>query len=298
MHIAVIGAGLAGLAAARVLQQQAHSVTLIEKAAAPSGRMATHETEFGGFDDGAQYFTATSDLFKKEITLWKKNGWIEAWQARIVRLAAGRALTPARNTVRYVARPGMGTLCQHLAEGLSLAPAQKVTQIQPWGQGQWVLTVQADTVPLPAHAGPFDAVLLAMPPEQAVPLLQIAPPLAQVAAQVHLAPCFALELAFPQALDLGYDGAFVEQSRLSFIAHDNSKPGHRPGERWVAHASPEWSAEHLHDDLTRVRDKLQKAFMEATGTHVQPVYAQALCWPYAQALQPLPQDCLDRKSVV
>ncbi|WP_338849688.1 FAD-dependent oxidoreductase [Massilia sp. W12] len=292
MHLAIIGAGLAGLSAARALSAS-HRVTLIEKAENPAGRMATHETEFGGFDDGVQFFSASSEEFKREITQWKKEAWIDAWQARIVRLVNGRALTPARSAVRYVARPGMGALCANLAQGLPLATAQTVTGLQTWGNAKWLLAVQADTVAIPAHAGPFDAVILAMPPEQAAPLLHdVAPQLAAQAASVHLAPCFTLELAFAQALDLGYDGAFIEQSRLAFIAHDNSKPGHRPGERWVAHAALAWSQEHLQDDLPRVRDKLLKAFHEATGSQVQPVYAQALRWPFAQAVQPMAGDCL------
>jgi len=71
MHIAVVGAGLSGLTAARQLQSQGHHVTVYEKSAGVSGRMSTRQTELGGFDHGAQYFTASTDRFKKEISDWK-----------------------------------------------------------------------------------------------------------------------------------------------------------------------------------------------------------------------------------
>lgn len=293
MQIAVIGAGLAGLACARTLLNLGISVTVYEKAEHPSGRMTTHETEFGGFDYGAQYFTTSSEEFIREVSAWRKAGVVDVWQGKLVNLQNGKAQTVGRGGVRYVAVPGMSALGAYLAQDLEVRTGQLVTQILPWQEtGKWILAVQSATVPVAAHAGPFDAVVVAAPADQAAPLLAVTPSLHEQAAALHLQPCWALELAFPLALDLGYDGAFIEGSRLSFIAHDNSKPQHRAGERWVAHASHAWSSEHLHDSEERARDKLLKAFHEVTGSQVQPVYAHAWCWRYAQAAQPLASDFL------
>ena len=55
-HIAVIGAGIAGITCARTLMQAGHQVTVFEKSLGAGGRMATCDSEFGGFDHGAQYF--------------------------------------------------------------------------------------------------------------------------------------------------------------------------------------------------------------------------------------------------
>ncbi|HAL40308.1 MAG TPA: amine oxidase, partial [Polaromonas sp.] len=56
-HIAVVGAGIAGIACARTLAQAGHQVTVFEKNHGAGGRMATLDTEYGGFDHGTQYFT-------------------------------------------------------------------------------------------------------------------------------------------------------------------------------------------------------------------------------------------------
>ena len=53
-HVAVVGAGMAGIACARTLVQAGHRVTLLEAEAAVGGRMATRDTPFGTFDHGAQ----------------------------------------------------------------------------------------------------------------------------------------------------------------------------------------------------------------------------------------------------
>ena len=99
-------------------------------------------------------------------------------------------------------------------------------------------------------------------------------------------------LAFPESLGLSYDAAWVNGSRLGWIAQDASKPQRRPGEHWIAQASAAWSTEHLEDEPERVREKLLTAFQEATGTHVQPVFSKVHRWRYSQALKPLEADCL------
>lgn len=300
MQIAVIGAGVSGLTCARQLQAQGHSVTVYERSRQVSGRMGTRETELGGFDHGAQYFTAVSDAFKKQVSAWRKTGLVAAWEGKLVTLDAATGTAPkaaGRGAQRYVALPGMSALGQNLADGLDVRTEQLVKRIvaaDPSGpaKNQWLLAVQSDTVPIDAHAGPFDAVIVAIPAEQAALLLDAAPVMAKAAAKTHLAPCWSLMLGFQQPLELGYDGAWISNSRLAWIAHDSSKPARRPGEHWVAQASAAWSEKHLADDEERVREKLLKAFHEATGSRVQPIHAVAHRWRYAQALQPLDKPCL------
>ena len=56
-HIAIVGAGMAGITAARTLAQAGHQVMVFDKSSGAGGRMATRRSPFGGFDHGAQYFT-------------------------------------------------------------------------------------------------------------------------------------------------------------------------------------------------------------------------------------------------
>lgn len=295
MHIAIIGAGLAGLTCARRLQAQGHSVIVYEKGGNIGGRMSTRQTELGGFDLGAQYFTASSDRFRKEVTAWRKAGWVVPWEGKLVTLDHGRAQSAGRSDgtgrQRLVAVPGMASLAQHMAQGVEVRTEHAVAALERQGM-QWLLSVRCDTVPIAATAGPFDAVVLAIPADLALPLLRPVLAFADQVDQAHLAPCWALILGFQDALNLGYDGAWVQSSRLKWIARDASKPQRRPGEHWIGHASPEWSTEHLDDDPERVKEKLLKAFHEATGSPVNPVYADVHRWLYAQASSTLEADCL------
>lgn len=291
MHIAIIGAGLAGVTCARRLQSLGHGVRVYEKNETAGGRMATRETELGGFDHGTQYFTAQSDAFRQQIGEWQRQQWVDAWNARLVTLENGKAKAAGLSGQRFVGVPGMGSLARRLAQGLPLRAEQRVRRIERF-QDQWLLAVQSDTVAIDASAGPFDTVLVALPAGDAAPLLQAVPEFAHQARCAPLVPCWTLLLAFQDMLGIDYDGAWVQESRLSWIVRDSSKPGRRPGEHWVAHASPEWSSEHLEDDSERVREKLLRAFHEATDTHVQPVYAEVCLWRHAKSGNSLQSDCM------
>jgi predicted NAD/FAD-dependent oxidoreductase len=257
--------------------------------------MHTHHTELGGFDVGAQYFTADSERFQKAIAHWRKAGWVSPWIGRLVTVDRGASKEAGRGKQRFVGVPGMAALLQNLAQGVDVRAEQLVSRLERHGD-HWLLAVQADTIPVEASAGPFDAVVVAAPAAEATALLQPAPQLMRQAKQAQLQPCWALMLGFQDTLELGYDGAWVQHSRLAWIARDTSKPQRRPGEHWVAHASHAWSIEHFHDDPERVKEKLLRAFHEATGSQVQPVYAGVHQWTFAQPTDPLPEAFLwDRK---
>lgn len=294
MQVAIIGAGLAGLTAARQCQAQGHHVTVYEKSRGVSGRMCTRQTEFGGFDFGAQYFTASSERFKKEVSDWRKLEWVTAWDSQLATIAHGKVQESkgkGKTPQRFVPIPGMNALGKQLAHGLDVRLEQQVQAISAHGN-QWILSVKSDEVPVAASAGPFDAVIVAIPAEQAAVLLKDHAVLGPKVGAVHMQPCWALMLAFQNPLNLPYDGAWVEDSRLAWIARDTSKPEHRAGERWVCHASAAWSAEHLEDEHERAKEKLLKAFHEATGSPIQPIYAEAHRWRFSQANQALPQSHL------
>ncbi len=83
--IAVIGAGLAGLTLARMLQGQAE-VTIFEKSRGPGGRMAHRRRGAFDADHGAQYFTARSPAFRALIDQAMAVGAVAHWQVPIASL--------------------------------------------------------------------------------------------------------------------------------------------------------------------------------------------------------------------
>ena len=62
--VAIIGAGISGLTAARMLTDAGIKVTVFEKSRGVGGRTANRRSEYGSFDHGAQYFTVKDREFR------------------------------------------------------------------------------------------------------------------------------------------------------------------------------------------------------------------------------------------
>src|ERR1700712_51137 len=83
-NIAVIGAGIAGLACARTLAKGGHELNVLENAASVGGRMTSCDTPFGSFDHGAQYFPVRDARFEKALATTPSSR--KPWSANAVRV--------------------------------------------------------------------------------------------------------------------------------------------------------------------------------------------------------------------
>ena len=265
--------------------------------------MSTKNTEFGGFDHGAQYFTVRDARFEKALAVSPQ--LVRRWSANTVRILdeAGRVVASSLppKEAHWVATPGMSSLVKEWAKPLVSAGKlhfeTQVTRIQTdvLSPTSWQLQIEGPATAA-VHSG-FDAVVMAVPSVQAHALLvssQIAKPLMNAIAKVSVAPCWTLMLAFPQAsqpnlphLGPQWNAARSTHHRIAWLARESSKPERGGVERWTVQASPEWSTRHLEDDAERVKAKLLKAFTEVTGIRAEPPFAQVHRWRYAQTTEPL-----------
>ena len=304
-QIAVVGAGIAGITCARTLMQAGHTVTVFEKSRSAGGRMSCRNTEFGGFDHGAQYFTVRDARFA--LALSTSPSVVRPWSANAVRILdeAGRVVAAAKPALEahYVAVPGMNALVKHwaqpLIDGDQLLFETQVSRIEPdkLYPHKWQLQTEGTNGTSHVYSG-FDDVVLAVPSVQAQALLtrsQQAKTLVTAMAKVTVAPCWTLMLAFPQAqqpnlLGPQWNAARSTHHRIAWLARESSKPKRSPIERWTVNASPEWSARHLEDTAERVTAKLLRAFTEITGIRATPPHATVHRWRYAQTVDPLGQN--------
>src|SRR5687768_15077050 len=79
MTVVVIGAGVAGLACARALRDAGVPVRVLERAAAPGGRLGGDVLDGRPVDLGAAYFTASDPGFAAVVSRWQERGLAHPW---------------------------------------------------------------------------------------------------------------------------------------------------------------------------------------------------------------------------
>jgi renalase len=280
MAIAVVGAGIAGIAAARALVAAGREVALFDKGRAAGGRVATRRTAGFAFDHGAQLLARADD------------GLGEAW------LAAGGAAWPAGGGL--VGVPGMSAVPRALAAGLPLHASRHVVGLRPTGDG-WIVehhdaAVMRPGAPPPDNApeaaGPFEAVLCLLPAPQAAALLRpVAPAVAEAAGAVRFSPCWTVMAAFAKPLPLP-DTLREPDHAIGWAARDSAKPGRAAAECWVVQAGPTWSEAHLEAPAEQACGHLLDALARHAGPLPGLLHAEAHRWRFAVAAEPLGRACL------
>ncbi|OAS27366.1 NAD(P)/FAD-dependent oxidoreductase [Methylobacterium platani] len=273
--IAIIGAGIAGAAAAHRLREAGRPVVVLDKGRGPGGRMATRRgPDSLRFDHGAQYFTARDPRFKARVEDWTTRGVAAPWGG----------------AERFVGVTGMTAPVRDLLDGIDLRCGRAVGRLVRDGRS-WRLQ-EADGAALCEDAA-FSAVLLTCPAPQALALLAGAGEDLPGVAEVRYAPCWTLMLAHdgPPLADAPVREDRDPDATIAWIARNDSKPGRDGGGTLVAHAAPAWSRAHLEDAAEDVAERLVAALRER-----MPVGAirhrAAHRWRYAAVERAVGEPCL------
>lgn len=273
MHrVAVIGAGLAGLTCAQGLRARGWDVTVFEKSRGAGGRLSTRRTELAQYDHGAQYFTVRDPQFEDFIGQRLADSSVAVWSPKMAHQVDEKW---------YVATPGMSALGRAQAQGLDLRTQTRVVALVR-SANRWTIQVEGAQ----AIDG-FDSVVVAVPNEQAVPLLQPHAPLwAKALGQIPMQPCWTLMFSTRDPL-IDFDAGLPSDSPVGWWARNSSKPG-RPvnGGRhdWVIQAQSAWSATHVDTDKAAVAHALLDAFAQAIGAGaIEPIDSPMVHrWLYAR----------------
>lgn len=284
-RVAIVGAGIAGAAAARTLSDHGHHAVLYDKGRGAGGRGSTRRVGPWSFDHGVQSFTARDDRFARWLPSWQQRGVILPWRARVMDLQSARA--SHATAARYVGRPGMSALVGHLLAGAEVHFGIEVAALDAVPRGYRLVDRMG------VELGTFDAVLLAVPPAQAARLLPPRSPLRKTVAAVEMAPIWALMVAFEDPLPWPWEAAVGDGGAFGWLARSGSKPGRQNADAWVMHAGEDWSAAHLEDSAEAVSAAMLIALFERLGIEPRtPAYVAAHRWRYARARRPLGRGAL------
>lgn len=305
-NVAVIGAGISGLFAARTLQDHGISVSVFEKSRGVGGRMSTRRTEDGTtFDHGAQYFTARDRRFIRYVESWVEQGIVAKWpdqklggDQKIVVIEDGAIKSESSSDDRFVAVPTMNSICKHLADGLDVRTQTRIgkaLQVSPTDSGVELFDEENKSL------GQFGRLIVSTPAAQAAELVKGFPELAETVSKVRMNPCWATMVAFLQPITDQWVGAFLHSSFLSWAARNSTKPNRDPNvEHVVIHANPEWTAEHWEHKPSEIAEMMLAEFWRVTGLAALPnTHLQSHRWKFAIPVEPSVERCFtDETSTV
>jgi renalase len=290
LRVAVVGAGLAGLTAAHKLVAAGCDVVVVEKSRGPGGRMSTRREGDWGFDHGAQYFTARHPDLLDELAVWRAEGLVQRWDARIAVIDETGIRSAKPGVDRYVGVPGMNAVCRHLAGSLpDCRFGWEVATAYRHGAGWRLESSNGERIEA-------RALVVTSPPAQAREILGPAGNCVPLTS-IELLPCWAVMLVLNRPLIPDWDAAFVNSGPLSWLASQASKPGRSSAHAWVLHASADWSRDHLEMDGSAVCKALFEATVSLSGAGPAEVQvARAHRWRYALAREPADTGALWNES--
>jgi renalase len=306
-EIAVVGAGMAGLTCARLLQAAGRQVVVLDKSRGLGGRLATRRLHGTWADHGVRRLKldgALADLIptlvdREVLVPWGQQSW--TWQGGDWQLAeqAGED---------YVSPTGITAVAKALAADLPILRSHRLLSLQPEAT-HWRLDC-AEGEPVLAKA-----VVMAIPAPQAVPLLQplltagLDPQFEAVVAAiaaVEFEPSLSLMALYPDATAPApwqtqpWSIVLKDHPQISWISLESSKRG-EPGpltlvvqsraelaQQFLAAADLTPAAEQL---WTATADLLSQSPLLSPGEHSdwirQPTHWQIQRWRYSACIKPL-----------
>ena len=298
-NVAIVGAGISGLFAARTLQDHGTNVKVFEKSRGVGGRMATRRAEGETtFDFGAQYFTARDPRFIRYVDSWFEQGIVARWPDR--QLGAAQKIVVLKNGVqsesdsedRFVAVPTMNSICKHLAEHLEIQTQTRIARIDRFDDGVKLVGESEESL------GTYDRLIISAPAAQSAELLADFPVLANQISKLEMSPCWAVMASFAKPVTDQWVGAFLHDSFLSWAARNNTKPGrHCDAEQLILHACPEWTAENWERSSIEVANAMLEEFWLVAGIRPQAtLHLQVHRWKYAKPVNAAAVPCFMDKS--
>ena len=251
-HIAVVGAGVAGLATAYALREADTEVTVYERRDSVGGRAATHRRNECVFDVGANYVkegesdNRVSDLLTNELA----DGLVDT-DGPVWTFDADGDISEGRGDdgPKWTYREGLATLGDRLADAAD-AEVRTGTEVETVARDgdEWWLRVRGGEATA-------DALVLTPPAPTTAYLLDradwdapLCDDLVEAASNVPYRTLLSVALHYPVRADLPYYGLVNtdKDHDLGWVSREECKPGHVPGDEslLIVQPSPEWSSQH------------------------------------------------------
>jgi len=275
VDLLVLGSGVAGLAAARLAEDDGKRVLVIDKGRQLGGRVSTRRQDGFVFNHGAQFVTAKGTGFASLLAKAKTAGNIKDWQI-------------CDDKIVQIGTPSMRDLPQFMATGLMVRQQTEITEIAHHG----------------GHIGFFDKddlvatgrqAIITAPAAQTTKLLaDIYPDLAATAGLASYDPCWTIMLGLESNHGLGTAPLRDQAAGIALGVPEFTRSNQQSGAVAPAltiQATGAWSQQHLQNDPQMVIESLCQIWQNLSGKPLGKIITSAAHrWLYSKVTTAAPND--------
>lgn len=294
MVIGIIGAGLSGLTAGRILAKAGYEVTIFEKSRGYGGRMATRyagNNLASKVDHGLSYFGVKSNEFREFTAELLDKGLIQTWGDNFAAYDGEKILDSApnqSNEALYTSTGGMNQIGKYLSRWVDIRTNTKVGGLTYFGTNRskkrsWMMNLTS------SETFEADAVIIALPAPQAYGIisstidetntLKIVRQIDEVSYQ----PSFSLMAGYGDEEVPDWEGLICRNSPLEFISNEKLKRETQETS-FVLHSADDFAREHRTIDEEIVIKKMLGEFAKISGGWASsPEWQQLHFWRYSRA---------------
>ena len=271
--VVVVGAGMAGLAAANELRLGGVRVLVLDKGRGVGGRMATRRIDGATFDHGAQFITSRDSRFRALVEQGRQAGAVEEW----FRDGAGNA----DGDIHWRGKPAISAVAKQLALGLELHLETTVTAVH---REAFCWRVETDSGSLFT----VEAVVLTAPVPQSLRLLDAGDLVIDSKIRARLEAiqydrCLAVMAILEAPSRIPVPGFITPSQGPIASISDNQVKAISAEPAVTIHATPEFSLEHWDADRQVVGRTLLEAASPWTGSGIKTFQVHG--WRYSKSIR-------------
>lgn len=300
MIIGVIGAGIAGLTAARKLALAGHEVTVFDKSKGFGGRMATR---YAGeqleikIDHGTPCFTARSEEFRQFVDELRGKGLADVW-ADHFNFHTGEMMLEKHPDIpvepHYFVKDGMNRIGGYLSRWVDAKLSCKVNGFTYLGDSDhkkrnWMINF-ADFSVMEA-----DAVIVATPAPQAYGLIENAQDETPFKRIIRDIDTISYDACYSLMINLGnrpvpeWKVIRCNQGPIRWISNESSKRSNNGNTVIVVQSNAAFASANIKSGESEVTSALLKGLKDIAGIDAaRPVWTQLHFWKYRNPRNVMP----------
>jgi renalase len=296
MLIGIIGAGIAGLTAGRMLAQAGHEVIVFEKSRGVGGRLATRyadESKEIKFDHGCPHISGSDPRFTPFLNDMIEKKILQKWTDGFHYWSGEKLFDrhPQKTKMDYYFAPdGLNSIGKHMSRWVDVRNESKVIGMTYLGSQNgkkrpWMINLENFNVV------EVDAIIFATPAIQTYGLIEnsqnerIVKTVIKDIDTIDYNPKYSLMLTYNQAEMPDWKGIFCNDETLHWVSNESSKRSNDGKLTLVCHSRGDYTRNHLfkHSDTDIIKNQMILALRKIIGDWAGKYdESQSHLWRYSQ----------------